>query len=212
MTELIDISLPISAHSVVWPSAPRPRLERRLSIDRGDSVNDSNLFMNVHTGTHIDAPLHHIRDGKSVDEIQPDTLVGEAWVLDMGEHRRLTTHLLEQCWPSANVRRVLFKTKNSRLWGTSSEEFASDYSALAEDTGEWLVDRNVSLVGIDYLSIQLFGDSPTVHKVLLEAGVVLLEGLNLSNVVAGRYELMCLPLKLRGADGAPARAVLRRIS
>lgn len=208
-TDLIDISVPVSATSVVWPGAPHPVLTRRLSLEQGDPVNDSNLFMNVHTGTHIDAPLHHFGTGAAADAVSLEALVGEAWVAEVPEADALTAAVLERVWPAGGTARLLLKTSNSRLW-TERAAFTEAYAALTEDAARWLLGRQVRLVGIDYLSVQRFGDTPAVHQVLLGAGVVLVEGLNLSAAAPGRYELLCLPLKLPEADGAPARAVLRR--
>jgi arylformamidase len=212
MSEIVDISLSISPKSVVWPTAPSPSLTRRLSIARGDLVNDSNLFMNVHTGTHLDAPLHHFEEGLAAHEMSLDSLLGEVWVADLSNDVDITVKALERVWPAGEIARILLKTRNSRLWAERHTDFTSDYSALTQESAAWLVDRCVRLVGIDYLSVQRFADPPTVHRVLLRAGVVLLEGLDLSGVAAGRWELLCLPLKLVGADGAPARAILRRLT
>ena len=210
-TELIDISLPVSPASVVWPSASKPQITRRKSMDRGDQVNDSDLFMNVHTGTHIDAPIHHLKDAPAMEAVPLEPMIGEAWVIDVSAAKDLDRHTLERAWPAGPVKRVLFKTKNSELWQKGVSEFVTDFTALTEDTGDWLIAKNVELVGIDYLSIQRYQDPTTVHKVLLSAGVVILEGLDLSRAMPGRYELICLPLHLIGSDGAPARAVLRPI-
>ena len=180
-------------------------------MDRGDAVNDSDLFMNVHTGTHIDAPLHHLQSANGADSLPLIAMIGEAWVIDVSGFRDVDVTALERAWPVKPVSRVLLKTRNSQLWQSGHSEFVQDYAALTETTGEWLVTRGIRLVGIDYLSIQRFSDSTMIHKILLGAGVVVLEGLDLSSVVGGRYELLCLPLKLIGADGAPARAVLREI-
>ncbi len=207
---LIDISLPISERSVTWPTAPRPELRRRLSIERGDHVDDSDLFMNVHTGTHIDAPRHFIRGAAGAHEAPLEALIGEAWVIEARTPKDLTAQALRERWPTAVVERVLIKTDNSRLWQRQPQAFTREFAALLPDAAQWLVTQRVRLVGIDYLSIQRFGDPPTVHELLLGAGIVIVEGLDLSAVEPGCYELLCLPLKLVDCDGAPARAVLRR--
>jgi arylformamidase len=181
-------------------------------MDRGDAVNDSDLFMNVHTGTHIDAPVHHLNGKGGADSVPLEAMIGEAWVIDVSKFKHIDVEALESAWPEKPTSRVLLKTRNSELWKRGHGEFVTDYAALTESAGEWLLARDVRLVGIDYLSIQRFSDPPTIHRVLLAAGVVVLEGLNLSGVLAGAYELFCLPLKLVDADGAPARAVLRRLS
>ena len=210
MSELIDISLRISPTSVVWPTAPQPVLTRRHSITNGDRSNDSNLFMNVHTGTHVDAPLHHFNDGASADQIPLGHMIGEAWVLDLKNRSVIDIPALEQVWPSSSVTRILCRTDNSSYWKEEQKDFVTDFCALAPETAEWLLAKSIQLVGMDYLSVQRYGDVQTVHQVLLKAGVVLVEGVNLSEVEPGRYELLCLPLRLANADGAPARVVLRK--
>lgn len=209
-TELIDISLSVSPTSVVWPSAPQPQLTRRLAIAQGDTVNDSNLFMNVHTGTHIDAPRHHFEQGYGADRVPLEALVGDAWVVDFTGEQAIEQGLLQRLWPPAGASRLLCRTRNSQYWENGRRDFTADYCALTADAAAWLVERKIKLLGVDYLSVQQYADSPAVHRILLKAGVVLLEGLNLSQVRPGPYELLCLPLKLADADGAPARAVLRR--
>lgn len=209
-TELIDISLPVSTDSVVWPSAPRPRFERRLSIDRGDAVNDSNIAMNVHTGTHIDAPAHHFADGQTSEASDLNALVGEAWVLGVPDVGEITPDHLANAWPPSGAERVLLKTRNSRLWAEGVARFQEDFCALTAAAAEWLVAHGVRLIGVDYLSVQRFRDSNAVHQILLRANVILLEGLDLTPAEPGKYELLCLPMKLVGLEGAPARAVLRR--
>ena len=146
------------------------------------------------------------------DSVPLEAMIGEAWVIDVSKFKSVDVEALERAWPARPVSRVLLKTRNSELWDRGHSEFVTDYAALTENTGEWLIARGIRLVGIDYLSIQRFSDPPTIHRVLLAAGVVVLEGLNLSDVAPGRYELFCLPLKLVDADGAPARAALRRLS
>ncbi len=178
-------------------------------MSEGDLVNDSNLSMNVHTGTHVDAPCHHLPGGAGAEALPLSAMIGEVVVMDVSATPDISPAVLEKEWPLAGARRVLFKTRNSNAW--SRGRFDENYSALREDTADWLLARQVCLVGIDALSIQRFSDPPTVHRKLLGAGVVLLEGLDLSSASAGRYELLCLPIKLVGADGAPARAVLRRV-
>ena len=208
---LIDISVPVSPRSIVWPGASPPVLERRLSMDRGDHVNDTNLTMNVHTGTHLDAPIHFFRNGQGADHYPLERMIGEAWVVEMRGVRAIDAEALRRQWPAHRVERVMVRTDNSARWA-EQPTFTKEFAALTADAAAWLVERGVCLVGIDYLSIQLFGDPPTVHETLLGAGVVILEGLDLSRAPAGRYELLCLPLKLVGSDGTPARAVLRPLA
>ncbi|MDO8527418.1 MAG: cyclase family protein [Deltaproteobacteria bacterium] len=209
MQTLIDISVPITENMAVWPGAPRTEIGFRRSMAKGDKSNNSNLFMNCHTGTHVDAPLHFVADGTAVEQMLLDSMIGEAFVVDLSAHPEIETDDLEKLWPRRPVKRVLLKTRNSALWETRSHEFVSDYCALSQKAAEWFLEKRVALIGIDYLSIQKFGDSPIVHELLLSAGVVILEGINLSDVNQGFYELFCLPLNLVGAEGAPARAVLK---
>lgn len=210
MQTLIDISVPITEELAVWPGAPKTEIGFRRSMKRGDKSNNSNLFMNCHTGTHVDAPLHFLAKGTSVEQMPLGSMVGEAFVIDLSSHPEIETTDLEKLWPHHPVRRILLKTRNSALWKTRSHEFVTDYCALSQKAAEWFLEKRVALIGIDYLSIQKFGDSPIVHELLLKAGVVVLEGIDLSNVEQGFYELFCLPLNLVGAEGAPARAILRR--
>jgi arylformamidase len=210
--KLIDVSVPVSATTVVWPSAPSPVFERRLSIERGDAVNDSNVFMNAHTGTHIDAPLHHFDGAMAADQVAFEALLGDAWVISLPDVATITADRLAAVWPEAPVKRVLFKTRNSALWSAHGPGFFEDFCALTPDGAEWLAARSVLLVGIDYLSVQRFADSNAVHRTLLGAGIVLLEGLDLSAAPPGRYELLCLPLRLVGLEASPARVILRTIA
>lgn len=209
--KIIDISAPLSPAGVVWPGAPKTEFSWRRSMGRGDRNNNSNLLMNAHTGTHIDAPLHFFKDGEPVEKIHLSVLVGPAHVLEIENPKEITPGDLEKNWPREKVDRVLFKTPNSILWEKYPSDFVKDYCALTEEGARWLLEKKVSLIGVDYLSVQRFGDSPIVHQLLLEAKVVLLEGLNLSAAAPGKYELTCLPLKLEGIEAAPARAILREL-
>lgn len=208
--EIIDISVPISPSMVVWPGALKTEFSWRRSMDRGDKNNNSNLAMSCHSGTHVDAPLHFVKGGQSVENIPLDLLVGKVFVLDLSQSREITLADLEKFWPQEKVDRVLFKTPNSKIWKTGPETFVEEFCALREKETRWLLKKGIRLVGIDYLSIQHFGDSPIVHQLLLTAGVVIIEGLDLSPVSSGFYELICLPLKLVGLEGAPARVALRK--
>jgi arylformamidase len=164
--------------------------------------------MSCHTGTHVDAPDHFLNNGITVDDLTLDLLVGRAYVLHLPDVSMITASVLMRADIPPRTRRLLFKTRNSTLWATGNQEFQTDFVALSVDAAELLVDRNVKLVGIDYLSIAPYKSGTAVHTILLSAGVVVVEGLDLSQVSQGRYNLHCLPLKLGGADGAPTRAVL----
>ncbi len=165
--------------------------------------------MCAHSGTHVDAPFHFINENAlTVDQLSLKVLSGRAYVLNLPDCDLITAQVLENAEIPPRTRRLLFKTRNSAYWSSHGNAFRDDYVALSKDGAQWLVDRGVKLVGIDYLSIAPFTDTRLTHEILLKAGVVVIEGLDLSKVSQGRYTLHCLPLKLAGADGAPARAIL----
>jgi arylformamidase len=199
--ELIDVSVPVRPGMVTYPGDPTVELERVASLADGDIANISRLAFGVHTGTHVDAPVHFIDDAPAAEALPLDVLVGTARVLDLTAAERLDAAAFDGVDLAP---RILLKTRNSELWGR--DFFADDFLALTEDAARRLVDAGVRLVGIDYLSI---GDE-AAHDVLLGAGVVPIEGLDLREVEPGEYELICAPLKLVGSDGAPARVFLRR--
>ena len=206
--QLIDISVPVSVEIPYWPDTPQPSFLRRLNMDRGDINNDTTLQFSVHTGTHIDAPLHFLQNGKAVEHVALDPLIGPALVVDMTGRDRITAADLSSSSLPNDVKRILFKTDNSLLWAQGETEFYEPFVAPTADAAAFLVDLGIELVGIDYLSIQRYTDGPETHQILLKAEMVILEGLNLTDVEAGFYQLICLPLKLVGPEGAPARAVL----
>jgi arylformamidase len=184
-------------------------LERYRVIGDGSASNDSRLACSVHVGTHVDAPGHFIENGSTVEQLPLDILMGRTWVAEALTADVITPDLLEDLDMPAGTTRLLFKTRNSSRWENPEQPFKTDFVALNADAATWIVEHGIRLVGIDYLSIQMFEDpeAPT-HRILLEAGVIIVEGLNLRNVRPGSYRLICLPLKLAGSDGAPARAVL----
>jgi len=203
-----DITLTITPQSIVWPGDPPVIMERTSSIASGDNSNVSHIKMSCHTGTHVDAPDHFLNNGKTVEALSLDLLVGRAYVLHLPDVNLITASVLMQADIPPRTRRLLFKTRNSEYWEKGSSEFHTDFVGLSVDAAELLVDRNVKLVGIDYLSIAPYKMGTPVHTILLNAGMVVIEGLDLSQVSQGRYTLHCLPLKLGGADGAPTRAIL----
>jgi arylformamidase len=205
---IYDISLPISESLVVWPGDPPVRITQPSHLDRGDNATLSRLQMGAHTGTHVDAPAHFIAGGSGVDRLDLDTLVGPALVVEALEPDVLTVAVLESLSIPLGTERVLFHTRNSKLWAQEQPDFDTTFVAITEAGAQWLIDRGVRLVGIDYLSVAPYSTTAPTHRAFLRAGVVLLEGLNLSDIVPGTYQLVCLPLKIVGADGAPARAIL----
>jgi arylformamidase len=200
---LIDVTIPIRDGMPVYDQNPGVRLERARSIADGDTVNISRLELGVHTGTHVDAPVHFIEGGAGTESIDPEILIGAAHVVDAtGLHEDIDAAALATLDLPAGAERLIFKTPNSELW--SRDTFTRDFIRFVESGARRLVDDGVRLVAIDYLSI---GDTGA-HEVLLGNGVVPLEGLDLRGVDPGPYRLYCLPLKLVGADGAPARVLL----
>lgn len=207
--QIYDISLPISPDMPVWPGDPAVILEKVSSMDLGAHDNVSRLACSVHTGTHVDAPHHFLNDHRTVEALSLDVLTGPARVVQIPDDVPLITAgtLEKAVFPSGTVR-LLLKTRNSRFWERGIKEFARDFVGLSPDGAEWLVQAGVKMVGIDYLSIAPYKQSTPTHQALLKPGIVILEGLDLSAVAPGLYDLFCLPLKLVGSDGAPARAIL----
>lgn len=203
-----DLSLLISESLVVWSGDPPVRMTRTSSIEKGDLVTVTRLECGAHVGTHVDAPAHFIQGGAGVDSLDLQVLVGPALVVEALEADLLTADVLAGLSIPRGAERVLFRTRNSRIWARPEQEFTEDFVAIAEDGARWLIERGVRLVGVDYLSVAPFDAPVPTHRALLGAGVVVIEGLDLSGVEAGRYQLVCLPLKIAGCDGAPARAIL----
>jgi len=207
----IDISIPLRDAMIHWPSDPPVSIKRVQDIEKGDIANLSVISMGAHSGTHIDAPTHYIKDGKGVDSIPLDTVVGRARVIEIRD--------LESIKPEELARhrircgeRILFKTENSlHIW--QKDRFVEDFVFISDTAADFLVDRGVRLIGVDYLSIGSYKHGGSyVHKTLLSGGIWIIEGLNLSNVTPGNYDLICLPLSIVGGDGAPARAIIRPLT
>ena len=205
-----DITVGIENDMPVWPGDPAVRLERVASMAQGANANVSRLSCGVHVGTHVDAPLHFL-DGKEAVEAMPlDALIGRAFVADMRRAEVIDTAALERARIPPRTRRLLFRTRNSELWKRGEKRFQTGFVAVDASGAEWLVRRKVRLVAVDYLSVAPFKNSRPTHQILLGAGVVVVEGVDLSRVAPGPYQLYCLPMKLVGSDGAPARAVLSK--
>lgn len=200
--------MPVTASLPVWPGEPRVKIEKRESITAGDQANVSHLSCGVHTGTHVDAPLHFIPDGNAVDELPLEVLIGPARVVSLPDVATITPLELEQL-NLPPIRRLLLRTRNSELWQEGVSEFKPDYVALTSEAAAWIVSRGIELIGVDYLSVQLFHNSESItHRILLEAGVIIVEGIDLSQVSDGEYYFIGLPLRLAGVEGSPARVVL----
>lgn len=204
-SEWVDVSVPIYGGMVHFPKNPSIEIDKISDVEKGDICTLSALKMGSHTGTHIDAPIHFLPGGTGAEKVPLDHLIGPARVIEIKDPAAVKAEELRLHNLGARER-LLFKTSNSqRCWKTS--QFVPDFVAVAEDAASYLASLNTLAVGVDYLSV----GSPETHRTLLRAGVVIVEGLNLAGVSEGRYELLCLPLKILGGDGAPARALLKPI-
>lgn len=205
MSDIIDISVRLHPDMATWPGSPGLRLHSTRAIGRGDGVTESRLDMDVHCGTHVEGPMHFIDGGSPVSAIPLDVLVGPAHVEHITDADDIGPRELEGV--PAGVERLLLRTRNSdeRRPGAA---FSPDYVALTLEGARWVADRGIRLVGVDYLSVQRFADDPETHRVLMRAGVAILENIDLARVKAGAYRLTCLPLALDDAEAAPARAIL----
>ena len=205
-----DISVSISNSLPVWPGDPDISLTRIAKIENGDEANVSQLSMCVHSGTHIDAPYHFLGDGyTTVDELHLELLIGPAQVLEIPQTvDRITANILRETGINPGARRVLMKTRNSLLWAREESKFQADFVAISPDGAEFLVAHGVQVVGVDYNSVAPYDDTGPTHRILLSAGIVIIESLDLSGVPPGTYTMYCLPIKIKGSDGAPARVIL----
>ena len=204
----IDISVPLRDAMIHWPNDPPVSVKRVKDIEHGAKANLSLISIGTHSGTHVDAPIHFVREGKGVDRIPLDTAVGKARVIEIRDHEsiktdELTTHRI------LRGERILFKTRNSPdVW--QKDKFVEDFVFISDAAADFLVNRGIQLVGVDYLSAGSFKYGGSyVHKTLLSGGVWIIEGLNLSKVPPGKYDFICLPLRIVGGDGAPARVILK---
>jgi arylformamidase len=206
--KLIDVSVPLDATLPTYPHNTPFSLEAVKRLARGDSSNVSTLHMSAHCGTHVDAPLHFFDGKPGVDAMALELLIGRVRVIDLPHRGGIT----EEHLAAAGLRedlRVLLRTPNSALWNTT-DGFHTDYTYLTEGGAKFLVGQGVKVVGVDYLSVEQYNKAGApAHQALLGSGVIIIEGLNLSEAEAGQYEMYCLPLRI-AADGAPARVVLKR--
>jgi arylformamidase len=202
-----DVSVPLRSSLPTYPGEPGPELSYFKRIAEGGSANVSKVSLGSHSGTHIDAPHHFIDGGATVEQLPLEPLLGPAYVVEHTGPAHVTGAGLDALGLPGDARRLLVKTSNGRLW--DGDEFRQDFIAYADDAGDWLVRNGFVLAGIDYLSIERFrAPGHPVHLALLRAGVIVLEGLDLRAVPPGRYNMACAPLKVVGAEGAPARVFL----
>jgi len=206
---LVDVSVLLAPGLATYPGNPPYELTPVKRIADGASSNTSRLVMGTHTGTHVDAPRHFFDDKPGVEGLPLELLVGRTRVIDLPHRGGITESHLAAAGLREDIR-VLLRTPNSALWNTQ-DGFHQDYTYLAEDGARFLVEQGVKVVGVDYLSVEQFKKpGAPAHRALLGNGVVIIEGLNLSDAEAGQYEMYCLPLKIKDGDGAPARVVLKR--
>jgi arylformamidase len=206
--KLIDVSVPLDSSVPTYPGNTPFQVEAIKRLANGDSSNVSTLHMSAHAGTHVDAPRHFFDDGAGVEHLPLEMLCGRARVIELTTRKGVTPEDLAPFDLTEDVR-LLIKTHNSKLWG--SPVFHNDYIGVTEAAARFLVEHGVKLLGVDYLSVEEFKkQGAPAHRTLLGAGTIVIEGLNLRDVEPGTYELFCLPLSIVGADGAPARVVLRR--
>ncbi len=208
--KLHDISLTLGRDTLVWPGDPPIEVTPKLRISQGDPANVSELRLGTHSGTHVDPPVHFVEGAPAIDQLALHRVVGPALVADLGDaNGPIGPVELERLGLSADITRLLLRTSNSNLWRSLPVEFPDTYACLSPEGAKWIVQNGIGLVGIDFLSIEERGAAEhPVHHILLENGVVIVEGLDLGNVDPGPYTLVCLPLKVVDGDGGPARAVL----
>lgn len=204
----IDITVPLKNGMVFWPNNPSFHLDRVRDMSKGNSSNVSVITMGSHTGTHVDAPSHSLPDAKGVDGVDLASLIGVARVIEIKDSESIKPEELKRNGICSGER-ILFKTKNSgRVW--KQDSFTEDFVYLTAEGAQFLAAAGIVTMGLDYLSIGGYKkNGRETHRILFEAGISVIEGLDLSSVNPGPYEFICLPLKISGADGAPARAILR---
>lgn len=207
---LYDISLTYTEDLPTWPGDPTIQLKQISSIEDGEMANVTHLSMCAHSGTHVDAPDHFLGNGKTVESIPLELMVGPAAVVEVRAEGTITAADLISAQIPEGTKRILLKTANSEVWAAGNMEFQEDFLAPDKEAAKYLIELGIEVIGVDYLSVAPFTDPEPTHKTLLEAGVLIIEGLDLSGVEPGEYTLYCLPLKIGGADGAPARVLLKR--
>ncbi len=208
---IYDISLPLHAGIPVWPGDPLVAIQKECSLRKGDKINLSRITMSLHWGTHVDAPYHFYENGWRVDQIPLEVLVGKAHLIEVKNSLLIDKDHLQK-YDLHGVKRLLVKTRNSNFWSENPLRFHHDYTAFTSDAARYLIQLGIQLVGIDYLSIDLYSNTEyPAHRILLRENIVVIEGLDLRGVKPGIYDLYCLPLKIKEADGAPARILLKEL-
>ena len=206
-TKIIDISVPFGTDVPLWPGGEPSTLVFAKSMERGDAVNDSRIHMGTHAGTHLDAPLHFLKDGAPIGDLPLSLFFGPVLVVDLETAMEIGIAELNNAVIPDGTTRILFKSSNSALW-KQGNSFHREYVGITAEAAHWLVTKKIQLVGVDYLSVAKFEDIEEVHKTLLGKSIALLEAIDLSGVEPGDYVLSCIPLRVDMAEGSPARAIL----
>jgi len=205
----IDVSLTLKSDMVHWPSDPPVSIERVRDMDKGDTVNLSKITMGVHSGTHVDAPVHFIKGAIGINQILLDSLIGPARVIKISAKDTIKEKELSK-QEIKEGQRILLRTRNSINKILHEDAFTEDFVYLEEDAAKFLVSRGIKALGVDYLSVGGYKkNGPNVHRLLLGAGIPVIEGLDLTGVLPGNYYMICLPMKILDSDGAPARVLLK---
>jgi arylformamidase len=207
--KIYDISMTIEAGMISWPSDGPVVVDRVRSMDNGERLNQSRLDLSAHTGTHIDAPIHFLKEGNGVDSLPLDVLIGPVFVAHIPDVQAIGASDLRKAGIPSGTDRLLLKTDNGKFLEQS--EFNQGFSFITPDGARYLIDHSIQLVGIDYLSVAEYGSGEDVHRALLSEGIVIVEGLDLREIPPGLYRMSALPLKIKGCDGAPARVVLEEM-
>lgn len=211
MNNWIDVSIPVSSALPVWPGDPIPKLTWLSQLRRGDEVNLSKIDMSLHSGTHIDAPSHFIDGGQTIDEIPLELLIGVVQVISVPKELKVIDDRFLDLLDPDIQENIFFKTNNSIDHLLYDKHFTKDFVAIDPSGAKWLVDHKKKVIGIDYLSVAPFWDSTEPHKILLGANVMVVEGLDLCKIEEGKYHFICLPIKIKGREAAPARVVMKVI-
>jgi arylformamidase len=207
--QIFDITMNLNSEFLSWPGDLPGRIVKTSALSRGDNYNSSSIQSSLHWGTHIDAPYHLCEEKWTIDQIPLNILMGKVRILEIPREKKITADILKK-QPIENEKRILIKTRNSKFW-ENSQKFRKDFSALTPDAAELLVELGIKLVGIDYFSMDLYeADDLPVHRILCQHNIIGVELLDLREIDAGHYNLVCLPLKIQGGDGAPARVLLTR--
>lgn len=207
MGKIIDITFAISNKIPSWPGSVGFECNWLMEIPK-HANNLSSFSMDSHLGTHLDAPLHFIEGGRSIEKLELGKMLGDVFVLEIYNIKSITDLDLESAGIPKSCKKLILKTDNQKYWKQNLTEFQEDFSSIDASGAKWIVEKGIHLIGIDYLSIQRFNDGPETHQILLKNEIIIVETLNLEYVSQGWYYLICLPLKIEGLEGSPVRALL----